>query len=175
MCADRPSGPIEIIFIHGAPGIGKSTVAEALHQQLKTPWFEFGWIPEFRLKGEAELTYEQEELLSFENLSLVVRNYLRHGFKNIIITDLRDHIIQLAMKKFSRNRCLLITLFISDEETLKRRVLDETRSSGFRDWQEALEMNSLYRTRPELKNEFRIDVTDCPVRSIVNQIIALLD
>ena len=38
---------VEIIVIHGAPGCGKSTVAALLHEQLNSPWFEFGWIPEF--------------------------------------------------------------------------------------------------------------------------------
>ncbi|MBE0698672.1 MAG: hypothetical protein IH586_17275, partial [Anaerolineaceae bacterium] len=86
----------DILFIHGAPGVGKSTIAEALHRRLNSPWFEFGWIPEFRQKGEVTLPYEEEEQLSFENLCLVVRNYLRHGFRNIILTDLRDPVMRQA-------------------------------------------------------------------------------
>jgi hypothetical protein len=35
------------IFVAGAPGAGKSTVA-AIQRRLGTPLFEFGWIPEFR-------------------------------------------------------------------------------------------------------------------------------
>lgn len=36
------------IFITGAPGAGKSTVAAILQRRLGTPLFEFGWIPEFQ-------------------------------------------------------------------------------------------------------------------------------
>ena len=167
MCANK-----DIIFIHGAPGSGKSTVAQALHQQLNSPWFEFGWIPEFRQKGEAFLTYEEEEQLSFENLCLVVRNYLRHGFCNIILTDLRDPVLHQALRRFSRRNYLLVTLWVRTEDVLKQRVLDETRLSGYRDWEEALALNQLYLSRPLLGNELRIDVTCCPIESVVNQILA---
>lgn len=36
------------IFLAGAPGSGKSSVAAAVQRKLGTPLFEFGWIPEFR-------------------------------------------------------------------------------------------------------------------------------
>ena len=39
---------LDIIIIHGALGSGKSTTAKMLHEKLRSPWFEFGWIPEFR-------------------------------------------------------------------------------------------------------------------------------
>jgi predicted kinase len=162
----------EILFIHGAPGAGKTTIAQALHQRLNSPWFEFGWIPEFRQKGEVTLPYEEEEQLSFENLCLVVRNYLRHGFRNIILTDLRDPVMRQAQRRFARRDWLLVTLWVGDDEVLKQRVLDETRSSGYRDWQEALSLNRTYLSRPQLKNELRIDLTTCPVDTAVDQIIA---
>lgn len=166
---------MDILFLHGAPGTGKTTLAQALHQRLKSPWFEFGWIPEFRQKGEAAISYEEEERLSFENLALVVNNYLRHDFRNIIITDLRDPILQQALRRFARRNYLLVTLWAKDEDILKQRVLDESRPSGYRDWQEALALNKIYQQRRLARREIRLEVTTHPVETLVAQILTRLE
>jgi adenylate kinase family enzyme len=61
------------IFIAGAPGAGKSTVAAVLQRRLGTRLSEFGWIPEFRDTDTRVISYEEEESLAFENLTLVLR------------------------------------------------------------------------------------------------------
>ena len=74
-----------VIFITGGPGTGKSTVAALLHEKLGCPWYEFGWIQEFRQKNpHTLLDWEEEETLSVENLLLVTDNYLRHGFDHFV-------------------------------------------------------------------------------------------
>jgi len=83
------------IFLTGAPGSGKSSVAAALHRKLGTPLFEFGWIPEFRNTGTRIISYEEDESLAFENLALVLRNYARHGFRNI------EAYPKFSLKKYS--------------------------------------------------------------------------
>lgn len=81
----------DFIIVHGSPGTGKTTLSRKMHDYFKSPYFEFGWIPEFRsLTPSIEITQRQEEQLTFENLILVAKNYNRHGFKNLIITDLDD-------------------------------------------------------------------------------------
>ena len=82
------------IFIIGAPGSGKSTISKELQTKLDSPMFEFGWIPEFRNNGNNITTYQEDEALAFENLVLVVKNYAKHDFKNIIITDLENYHIE---------------------------------------------------------------------------------
>ncbi len=81
----------DVIIVHGSPGTGKTTLSRKMHDYFKSPYFEFGWIPEFRsLTPSIEIIQRQEEQLTFENLILVAKNYNRHGFKNLIITDLDD-------------------------------------------------------------------------------------
>ncbi|MDR2360210.1 MAG: ATP-binding protein, partial [Oscillospiraceae bacterium] len=78
---------MNLIIVHGAPCCGKSTIAAKLHEHFKSPWFEFGWIPEFRnLNPHTEISCKLEEQLSFENLALVVRNYMKHGFESVILS-----------------------------------------------------------------------------------------
>ena len=66
---------MDLIVIHGAPGCGKTTVAGLLHKHYKSPWFEFGWIPEFNHKNpHTEISFKEEEAMTFETLMLVTQN-----------------------------------------------------------------------------------------------------
>ena len=161
----------DFIFIAGAPGSGKSTVAEALQKKLDSPLFEFGWIPEFRNKGKESIGYQEEESLSFENLVLVAKNYAKHGFKNIIITDLNNDYIEKLPEIFNQYDYAIYTLRLEDESVLETRVMDETRSSGYRDWQKALEINRGLHNRQAFSGETFVDVGSRSVEAIVESVL----
>ncbi len=160
----------DIIFIAGAPGAGKSSVAKALQVKLNGPCFEFGWIPEFRNTGTQVIPYTEEEAIAFENLTLVVQNYIQHGFKNIIITDLEDKRIQELHKVFQTEKYILFTLTVEDDQVLKARVLTENRCSKYRDHAQAIEINSQILARDLLANEIRIDTTQQSIADVVEEI-----
>lgn len=164
----------DFIFIAGAPGVGKSTLTKELHNQLKSPFFEFGWIPEFRMKGEAEISYADEEQLSFENLCLVLKNYAKHGFSNVLVTDLEDKRILAIEKVFEEFSYTIITLTIANYEELKSRLFDEKRQNDFRDIDAAVRINKNILDRPLLKNEIRIDTTGKPIEEVLTEIRAIL-
>lgn len=166
--------PLDLIFIAGAPGIGKSSIAEFLQKRFKSPCFEFGWIPEFRNKGEQEIPYEEEEGIAFENLILVTKNYLKHGFKNVIITDLEDKRIEQLSSHFKNTNYVLFTLTIDDQEALKSRVLNEERSSAYRDWESAIEINNSICNRPLYPNEIRINTTNKNLKEVEKEIFNYL-
>ena len=161
-----------IIVIHGAPGSGKSTTAAILHEKLRSPWFEFGWIPEFRnLNPHTEISFEQETEISFENLILVVKNYIRHGFENIIITDINfDSQILSLPEVFTGLEYRLFTLYANDD-TLKNRILTRDNGNTFRDWESSLKTNSLLTSRPLLQNEKRICTENITAEEAANKII----
>ena len=160
-----------LIFIAGAPGAGKSSVAFTLHKNLKTPIFEFGWIPEFRQKGSIEISYKEEEGIAFENLTLVLKNYIKHGFGNIVVTDLEDKRILQLEKVFKKEKYILFTLIVDDEKLLKKRIMDKKRSSEYRNWKEGIEINKKISRRKLLKNEIRIDAENNSVEKIVKEIL----
>lgn len=149
---------LDFIFIAGAPGSGKSTIAKLLHEHLHCPLFEFGWIPEFReLTPSLSLSAVEEENLAFLNLVCVIKNYRRFGFKNVIVTDLDDRRHRELYRLFSRCRYLLFTLTVEDDADLGRRVLDESRSSGYRDDERAIRHNQMVLQRPLLSREIRVN------------------
>jgi broad-specificity NMP kinase len=161
----------DFIFIAGAPGLGKSTIAKALQQKLDCPLFEFGWIPEFRNTGERELTYTEDEALAFENLVLVAKNYAKHGFKNVIITDLNNNFIERLPHIFSSYDFAIYTLRLNDEQLLKERVMDGSRSSEYRNWEEAQAINKALQSRPLFAGEMFIDVDGRSVKDVVHEIL----
>lgn len=55
---------VDFIILHGSPGNGKTTLSKKLHEHFESPYFEFGWIPEFRtLAPSINISQKQEEQL----------------------------------------------------------------------------------------------------------------
>lgn len=99
----QKSPQLAVIVIAGAPGTGKSTIAKILQPKLNTALLEFGRMPEFQDRGDGNnIGYVEEQGIAFENLVLVAKNYIKCGFKNIILTDLEDERIYRIPKLFEK-------------------------------------------------------------------------
>lgn len=166
---------MSVIFITGAPGTGKSTVAAMIHERLRCPWFEFGWIPEFRnLNPHTEISYEDEERMSFENLMLVTGNYLRHGFENVILTDIREEFTDEVRKTFG-DQVRVIVLYSTSDEVIRERVLGRDNGNEYRNADEAVAINRRFMERETQEGEIRVrcngvsaeDVAQCVIDALV--------
>jgi cytidylate kinase len=150
-------GGCDLIVIAGAPGSGKTTVAGLLHRTLASPFIDFGYIREFHLDPEWKTQSPREEQMSFENLVYIINNYIRYGYKNIIVTDLKDFRVQQIPDLFAGHSYLIATMIIRNDDELALRI--RNRDDGWRDVPRAQDWNKQIQERPLLAGEHRIDNT----------------
>ncbi len=165
---------VDFIFIAGSPGSGKTTSSNLLRTKLNDPpMIDFGWIREFHLDRKWTNASKKEEQMSFDNLGFILKNYVKNGYKNIIVNDLQDFRIEQVPKKFSKYTYVIISLIVNDDEELKKRILGK-RDSGFKDIKTALSWNKEIIKRRNLKNEFKVDNTHRNPRKTVNTILEII-
>ena len=164
----------DLLVVAGAPGSGKTTIARLLHAELGGARVDFGYLREFHLDNEWSNASPREEGMAFENLLYVVRNYFRHGYAPVIVTDLLDFRVQEIPVHFRHDNFVIATLVVHDDAELKRRVLIPERDSGYRDFASSIAWNQGLIERPAVQNEVKIDNTDADPVGAVEQIRALV-
>lgn len=160
-----------LYLLRGAPGTGKTSLAAELHKTLRCPWFEFGWIPEFRnLNPHTEISYEDEVALSTENLILVTKNYFAHGFEAVIVSDLEDERIPDFADAFSGIADVRILTLDCDDETRTNRILTRDNGNEYRDTEAAAEIAEKIRRTP-YTDERRLDSGNMTTEEICKSVL----
>lgn len=162
----------DVIVIGGAPGVGKSTLAAALRERLQAPWIDFGRLREFHLRPDWSNQSPQEESMAFENLLAILRNYARHGYRNVLVDDLRDHRVQQVAERLAGLDVRTVTLVLGDDVELRRRV--RTRDDGWTDAEAAVAWNRAVVARPAVVGETKMDVTHLSPVCLVDEACRVL-
>lgn len=163
-----------LIVIAGAPGSGKTTICKELHERFQSVYIDFGWLREFHLDLEWKKANPVEEQMAFDNLVFILRNYIRHGYSHIIVTDFEDERVQQIPDLFAGEKFIIITLLVQDENEHRQRVLEPERDSGYRNYTAAIAWNRSINERPTLPNEIKFDNTGLTPEEAVRQIEQLL-
>lgn len=163
----------DFLFLLGAQGSGKTTIARLLKERLKSPHIDYDWIRDFHLNKDWSNVSDIEAQMSFENLVFLLRNYKKHNYSNVIVGGFAQQDIERILEKFEDDKYIIVTLLLTDDEILKQRVLTESRDSGFRDFEKSIHFN---KNLKELKfpNEYKVDNTNQTPEETANQILNLL-
>jgi adenylate kinase family enzyme len=162
------------IFILGAQGAGKTTVARLLKEKLKSVYVDFDWVRDFHLDAGWTNISEVEERMSWENLLFLLKNYTKYNYKNIIVGGFTDNNIVRILSELKEYKNMVITLYVTDDEVLKQRVLNPSRDSGFRDYEKSIQLNKELKDELHFSNEYKIDNTHPNPQDTVNQIINII-
>jgi dephospho-CoA kinase len=170
MTSNKPN--FDLLIVGGSPGSGKSTLCQELWTRWSVvPLIEFGHLREFHLDRAWENQNPEEESLSFDHLVYIVRSYVSHGYRPVIVTDLRDERIVEIDRVFSELDYVILTLVASDE-VIAQRVRD--RDSGFTNVQAAIDWNRKVKNRPPTRREFRLDNSILDGEHTVNAALSVL-
>lgn len=165
----------DFIFITGASGIGKTTLAKGLLQHYRTTCIEQNMIPEFISRdGSEPMTGELEELTCWENLVAMLMCFHKLGYKNIIASDIDDLRTADIPIVFKGKKYITIKLVSTDPEQI-RKQMENRPENGLIDYELQEKMNAKNLKRDPLINEVEIDVAGKTSEEVLKQAIALID
>ena len=165
----------DYIFVTGASGIGKTTLANGLLAHYKTTYIEQNMIPEFISRDGAEpMTGELEELTCWENMVAMLKCFHELGYRNIIgsdIDDLRTADIPIV---FKGSNFITIKLVSRDLEQIREQMKNR-QEGGLIDYELQKKTNDKNLKRKPLINEVEIDVAGKTIEEVLNEAIEIID
>ena len=165
----------DYIFVTGASGIGKTTLAQGLLAHYKTTFIEQNMIPEFISRdGIESMTGELEELTCWENMVAMLKCFHKLGYKGIIVTDMDDLRTADIPIVFNGSNYITIKLVSSDLEQIREQMKNRP-NNGLIDYELQQKTNDKNLKRDPLVNEVEIDVSGKSIEEVLNEAIEIID
>lgn len=165
----------DFIFVTGASGIGKTTLANGLLNHYKTTCVEQHMIPEFISRdGTEPMTGELEELTCWESQVAMLMCFHRLGYKNIIASDVDDLRTADIPVVFKGTDFITIKLICSDLHQIQEQM-ENRPNNGLVDFELQKKMNEKNISRKPLINEVEIDVAGKSIEEVLEQAIHIID
>ena len=166
---------LDFIFVTGTSGIGKSTLAQNLLQELKTVVIEEHMVPEFISRdGQEEMTGTLEELTCWENTKAMAFCFHKLGYKNIVISDIDDLRTADIPIDFKGYRFLTIKLVCSDLTQLREQMKNRP-NNGLIDFELQEKCNARNLSRKPLINEHEIDVAGLCAEEVLKHALSIIE
>ena len=150
----------QIIFIDGYSGVGKTTLAKQLWEHYKSTYIEQHMIPEFLTKdGKTPVNGKQEDETLYSSMVVLIKNFCKLGYKNIIALDFNEMRIRDIPADFKGYDFIILRLVCAKQQNIAQM---KNRGNGLIDvemLESCYKRNQLY-PRPALPNQHTIDVTN---------------
>ena len=165
----------DYIFITGASGIGKTTLANGLLEHYKTTCIEQHMVPEFISRDGIEpMTGELEELTCWETQVAMLQCFHKLGYKNILASDIDDLRTADIPIVFKGTEFITIKLVSSDLHQIQEQMKNRP-NNGLIDYELQEKMNTKNRSREPLINEVEIDVAGKSIGEVLEQAINIIE
>lgn len=165
----------DFIFVTGASGIGKTTLANGLLEHYKTTCIEQHMVPEFISRdGSEPMTGELEERTCWENQVAMLMCFHRLGYKNIIASDIDDLRTADIPIVFKGTDFITIKLVCSNLHQIQEQMRNRP-NNGLIDFELQKKMNEKNRSRKPLVNEIEIDVAGKTIAEVLEQAINIIE
>ncbi len=165
----------DFIFVTGASGIGKTTLANGLLEHYKTTCIEQHMVPEFISRdGSEPMTGELEERTCWENQVAMLMCFHRLGYKNIIASDIDDLRTADIPIVFKGTDFITIKLVCSNLHQIQEQMRNRP-NNGLIDFELQKKMNEKNRSRKPLVNEIEIDVAGKSIAEVLEQAINIIE
>ena len=161
----------DYIFVTGASGIGKTTLANGLLEHYKTTCIEQHMIPEFISRDGIEpMTGELEELTCWENQVAMLKCFHKLGYKNIIASDIDDLRTADIPIVFKGTNYITIKLVSTDLEQIREQMKNRP-NNGLIDYELQQKMNEKNLKRGTLVNEVELNVAGKTAEQVLEEAI----
>lgn len=165
----------DFIFITGASGIGKTTLANGLLAYYKTTCIEQHMVSEFISRdGSEPMTGELEELTCWENQVAMLMCFHRLGYKNIIASDIDDLRTADIPVVFKGTDFITIKLVCSDLHQIQEQMRNRP-NNGLIDFDLQKKINEKNIRRNPIINEAEIDVAGKSIEEVLAHSINMIE
>lgn len=165
----------DYIFVTGASGIGKTTLANGLLAHYRTTCIEQHMIPEFISRdGTEPMTGELEELTCWENQVAMLQCFHKLGYKNIIASDIDDLRTADIPVVFRGSDYITLKLVSTDAAQIREQMKNRP-NNGLIDYELQQKMNEKNLQRKPLVNEAEIDVAGKTIEEVLNEAIEIIE
>lgn len=165
----------DFIFITGASGIGKTTLANGLLKHYRTTCVEQHMVPEFLSRdGSEPMTGELEELTCWENQVAMLMCFHRLGYRNIIASDIDDLRTADIPVVFKGTEFITVKLVCSDLRQIQEQMRNRP-NNGLIDFELQEKMNEKNLRREPLINEVEVDIAGKSAEEVLQQAVRLIE